>query len=220
MLNATAMRVLACAKIASIVCAVAVLAHYAIFGNHDSATYPQAAELARVAQGRSRFARLPGSLHCRYNFWWPSLGAVGELIVRASIRGDTPAQAWQQWLSSDARKQGHVPKRGLAKRRFNGTLAAFRALWGLRQCPPGPCGRNGSPCPRQAEGFQCGGNIGDGYCCDAQGCFHDGCDNDGCFPYYAPCGTDEYNGRRCGQRGQCACTQSLWFQLWRRVMTM
>ena len=57
-------------------------------GNHDSATYPQAAELARVAQGRSRFARLPGSLHC-IQLLWPSLGAVGELIVRQHPRGHT-----------------------------------------------------------------------------------------------------------------------------------
>ena len=172
--------------LAAVACVVAVLAQYALY----------------VRPGKG----------CSYHFFWPSLGAVGELIVRARGRGLSSAQAWEQWLSSDARDTGRKLTSGLGRRYFNGTVQGFRALWEMRQCPPGPCGPYGRPCPRHAEGFQCGRVTGDAYCCNNQGCYHDGCDNDGCFPHYAP--YSSVNPQRCGRGGECPRSLSLWLQPW------
>ena len=141
---------------------------------------------------------------CEYHFFWPSLGALGELILQSQLRSETPERAWESWLASSFAAAGRIP-------RFNGTWAGFQMLWALRQCPPGPCGPRGDRCPPYFEGFECGRHVGDRYCCDAQGCYHDRCDNDGCFPGYLPCDVEI-----CGRPGECACEFSVWrWDLWR-----
>ena len=181
----------ACAAAAAAVCAVVALAHCVL----------------RIANASHAIhaGTFPRYGYCEYHFFWPRLGALGELIVQSHLRSETPERAWESWLASSFAAAGRIP-------RFNGTWAGFQKLWAWRQCAPGPCGPHGRPCPQRYEGFECGATRGDRYCCDAQGCYHDGCDNDGCFPMYVPCVAE-----RCGRPGECACELSVWlWDWWRR----
>ena len=133
---------------------------------------------------------------CVYNFWWPALKELGDFIVKARIEWQSKEAAWQRWTAINS--TGSMPP----VRRFNGTEARFMELWDTRQCPPGPCGPRGAPCPRQFPGFRCGLHepCCGAYCCDDAGCYEDSCDNDGCFPFYQPC--DDVH---CGAPGECKC---------------
>ena len=181
----------ACAAAAAAVCAVVALASCVLrIANASHAIH---------AGPENTFPRYG---YCEYHFFWPRLGALGELIVQSHLQSETPERAWERWLASSTAAASSFPARGLT--RFNGTWADFQRLWALRPCPPGPCGPLGQRCPPHFEGFECGGHVGDRYCCDAQGCFHDRCDNDGCFPGYVPC-----DAAMCGRPGQCACEVQL-----------
>eukprot|EP01052_Picozoa_sp_SAG31_P019326 SAG31_NODE_1404_length_8479_cov_2.258760_5_plen_232_part_00 len=179
----------ACAAAAAAVCAVVVLAHR-VLRIADASSH--AIHAGAAAAGESSFPRYG---YCEYHFFWPRLGALGELIVQSHLQSETPERAWERWLaSSTAAAAGSIP-------RFNGTWAGFQRLWALRPCPPGPCGPLGQRCPPHFESFECGRHEGDRYCCDAQGCFHDRCDNDGCFPGYVPC-----DAKVCGRAHvTCGC---------------
>ena len=189
----------ACATAAAAVCAVVALAHCVL------RTADVSGIIHAGAAGGNIFPRYG---LCEYHFFWPRLGALGELIVQSHVRSEAPELAWERWLASSAAKAGSIP-------RFNGTWAGFQKLWALRQCPPGPCGPYGRPCPPHFEGFECGSTIGDRYCCDREGCYHDQCDNDGCFPVYVPC-IAAAQWPRCGRPGECTCELPWWLRLWRR----
>ena len=172
------MRVRMDACIATAVCVLALLWHR-LLRRPD----PSAEAFARYGE-------------CVYNFWWPALKELGDFIVKARIERQSKEAAWQRWTAINS--TGSMPP----VRRFNGTEARFMELWDTRQCPPGPCGPRGAPCPRQFPGFRCGVHepCCGAYCCDDAGCYEDSCDNDGCFPFYQPC--DDVH---CGAPGECEC---------------
>ena len=145
-----------------------------------------------LSQSNEKFVRYD---RCIYHWWWyGKLKELGNFIVKARINMESKEEAWKQWAAMNA--TGSIEP--VHSRLFNGTKERFVELWNMNQCPPGPCGPRGYPCPTQFPGFDCR-NVEPccgSYCCDAAGCYHDGCDNDGCFPRYEPCTVSE-----CGQPG-------------------
>ena len=81
-----------------------------------------------------------------YNWWWPTLKDLGDFIVKARIEQQSKEAAWQRWTAMN--NTGSMPP----VKRFNGTEARFMELWDARQCPPGPCGPRGAPCPLEFPG--------------------------------------------------------------------
>jgi len=143
---------------------------------------------------RDRLQRYGG---CTYNWWWPALKELGDFILEARLNLESKELAWKRWEAKN--ETGSMAPIG----RFNRTKTRFMQLWEMKQCPPGPCGPTGHPCPREFPGFECRHNepCCGAYCCDDAGCYHDNCDNDGCFPFYRPCEEDA----RCGEPGHCKC---------------
>lgn len=143
---------------------------------------------------------------CAYHWWWGGLKELGDFILTARMNSESKEFAWKRWKQEEQNQTIPVRK-GL--RYFNGTEARFMELWDLRQCPPGPCGPRGYPCPSEFPGFDCRANdpCCGSYCCDDAGCYHDSCDNDGCFPHYEPCHdeSDDEDASTCGEPGHCQC---------------
>ena len=94
----------ACAAAAAAVCAVVALAHCVL----------------RIADASHAIhaGTFPRYGYCEYHFFWPRLGALGELIVQSHLRSETPERAWERWLVSSTAAAASIPARGRTFRGF------------------------------------------------------------------------------------------------------
>eukprot|EP00927_Polykrikos_kofoidii_P073901 TRINITY_DN69917_c0_g1_i1.p1 TRINITY_DN69917_c0_g1~~TRINITY_DN69917_c0_g1_i1.p1 ORF type:complete len:240 (+),score=2.62 TRINITY_DN69917_c0_g1_i1:62-721(+) len=200
-------------------CVLALIGHHILrFQSWPPPAFPEvgsadSASGAVVADSVGQHLHLGRYGSCTYLFWWPVLGDLGNLILEARLRFETPQSAWDRWAASN-QTATVGPK---FKKMFNGTWARFQELWHMRPCPPGPCGPRGYPCPDKFPGFECGLHepCCGGYCCDAAGCYQDECDNDGCYPRYLACSDSSEHYTECGGPGQCKCKSWSWLRPWK-----
>ena len=116
-------------------CVTAAVCVFAVFGHQFLRRFDDPSTEAFARDGK-----------CVYIWYWPSLKERGDFIVKARIERQSKEAAWQRWTAMNS--TGSMPP----VKRFNGTEAHFMELWDARQCPPGPCGPRGAPCPLEFPG--------------------------------------------------------------------